>query len=78
MKSLPGWKYTKESLSVVEEPQMVNIRETRNKDVVSLKNNKLEIRLRMKTEDISFYTLKRRGVVTGERKRIEVYRFQRC
>jgi len=52
-----GWQYTKESLSVVETPQQVNIKTSQKGDVVSLKSNKMEVRLDLKTGNVSYYTL---------------------
>jgi len=57
IKSPQDWQYTKESLSVVEKPQDVNIKTTQKEDVVSLKSSKIEIRLDLKTGNISYYTL---------------------
>ena len=45
IKSPQDWQYTKESLSVVEKPQSVNIKTSQKGDVVSLKSNKMEVRL---------------------------------
>ena len=57
VKSPQGWQYTKESLSVVEKPQDINIKTSRKGDIVSLKSNKMEVRLDLKTGNLSFYTL---------------------
>jgi alpha-D-xyloside xylohydrolase len=57
LKSPQGWKYTKESLSVVEQPQNVSVKTSQSGDVVSLKSSKMEVRLNVKTGLLSFYTL---------------------
>ena len=57
LKSPKDWKYDKESLSVVEKPQDVNIKLSQKNDVVSLKSDRIEVRLDLKTDNISFYSL---------------------
>jgi len=57
VKSPKGWQYVKESLSVVEKPQHVGIKTSQKGDVVSLKSNKMEVRLDLKTGNLSYYTL---------------------
>jgi len=57
VKSPSGWEYSKESLSVVEKPQNVSIKTSQKGDMLSLKSNKLEVRLDLKTGKISYYTL---------------------
>ena len=45
LKSPKNWKYAKESLSVVKEPQSVNIKTSQKNDVVSFKSDRIEVRL---------------------------------
>ena len=57
IKSPQGWQYTKESLSVIEKPQDVSIRTRQNGNIVSLRSSKIEVRLDLKTGNLSFFTL---------------------
>ncbi|MDR2145580.1 MAG: glycoside hydrolase family 31 protein [Tannerella sp.] len=57
VKSPKGWEYTKESLSVIEKPQDVSLKTSQEDGVVSLKSNKMEVRLNLQTGHISYYTL---------------------
>jgi len=52
-----NWKFAKESLSVVEKPQDNAIKTSQKGDIVSLKSSKMEVRLDLKTGNISYYTL---------------------
>ena len=54
VKSPLDWKYSKESLTVVEKPQDVKFTETVDGDIVNLKSNAIEVALNLKTGDISF------------------------
>jgi alpha-D-xyloside xylohydrolase len=57
VKSVQGWEYAKESLSVVEKPQNINIKTSQKGDIVSMKSSKMEVRLDLKTANLSYYTL---------------------
>ena len=51
------WKYTKESLSVIKEPETVKLQISQNEDIVSLKSNSLEVTLNLKSGNISFFDI---------------------
>ena len=57
VKSPQGWEYAKKSLSVVEKPQSVGIKTSQKGDIVSLKSSKMEVKLDLKTGNLSYYML---------------------
>lgn len=54
VKNPQEWKYSKESLSVVAQPEEVNFTTTQKGDILRLKSNMLEVQLDMKSGNISF------------------------
>ena len=54
LKSPLGWKYSKESLSVVETPQAVKLNTTQQGDVVKLQSNSVSVELNLTTGEVLF------------------------
>lgn len=57
IKSTNGWKYTKESLSVVATPQNTVFTATQKGDFVTLKSSKLLVNVNLKTGLITFHNI---------------------
>lgn len=54
LKSPNGWKYTKESLSVIETPQKVKTAVTQEGNIVSLKSSEMGVALNLESGVVSF------------------------
>lgn len=58
LKSPNGWKYTKESLSVIETPQKVKTAVTQEGNIVSLKSSEMGVALNLESGVVSFFNAK--------------------
>lgn len=68
VKSPTGWRYVKESLSVVESPQKVQSSVIRQGDVVRLKSSEVEVALNLKSGNVSFFTTKGEALLSEKGK----------
>ncbi|WP_352421615.1 TIM-barrel domain-containing protein [Proteiniphilum sp.] len=55
LKSPAGWDYTKESLAVIEKPEAIQLKISRQGDAVRLESGSIEARLNLKSGNVSFY-----------------------
>lgn len=58
LKSPNGWKYTKESLSVIETPQKVKTAVTQEGNIVRLKSSEMGVTLNLESGVVSFFNAK--------------------
>jgi len=58
LKSPDGWKYVKESLSVIEAPQKVKPAITREGNTVRLKSSEMEVTLNLESGIVAFFNTK--------------------
>ena len=58
LKSPNGWKYTKESLSVVEIPQKVKTSVTQEGNIISLESSEMGVALNLESGIVSFFNAK--------------------
>ena len=58
LKSPNGWKYTKESLSVIETPQKVKTAVTQEGNIVRLKSSEMGVALNLESGVVSFFNAK--------------------
>lgn len=63
IKSPVGWKYTKESLSVVEKPQMINFSLEQKANVVILKSNNVGVSINIESGLINFIDNKNKSLL---------------
>lgn len=66
LKSPSGWKYTKESLSVIETPQKVKPSITQEGNTVRLKSSEMEVILNLESGVVSFFNAKK-GALLSEK-----------
>ena len=67
IKSPVDWKYTKESLSVVEKPQMINPSIRQKGDVVTLKSSNIGVSINIKSGLINFFDNKNKSLLKEKR-----------
>lgn len=66
LKSPSGWKYSKESLSVIETPQKVKPSITQEGNTVRLKSSEMEVILNLESGVVSFFNAKK-GALLSEK-----------
>ena len=64
LKSPEGFKYTKESLSVIKKPEPTKLKIKQLGDVVSMKSDKLEVDLNLVTGKVSYFDLNEKVLFT--------------
>jgi len=63
VKAPNGWNYTKESLSVIANPEAVKFSTTQKGDVVTLKSASIEVTLNLKSGNIAFSDIKNNSLL---------------
>ncbi len=64
VKSPKGWKYNKESLSVIAKPESVKLSVSQKGDVITLKSKKLVVTLDVKSGIIHFFNAKHQALLS--------------
>lgn len=68
LKSPSGWKYTKESLSVIETPQKVKPSITQEGNTVRLKSTEMEVILNLESGVVSFFNAQKEALLSEKGK----------
>lgn len=63
VKSPEGHEYTKKSLSVIQEKQIVAVERKQQKDIISLKSSSIKVNLNLTTGEIAFFDAKNKPLI---------------